>query len=293
MSFIGGRIQRSGPLPCLGSDPSTRLPTMEFQPITTALSRAVALQLDPGTTDLGGGLQLTISPSAQASNRVIELAPQPIGSIASALGLGLGTSRFLSGPENTAFFSSPGLSVVSGGGFIAGAAAATANTTGRNTNTAVATAVNIGLANLEFVSRGGDVLQIGTMAAPFTASATAATRSLLLPQSTPLLTAQLSALATVRGLEGSDPSQSFGSHPSFYASPTLPLGPPPRSTSIRDPPPAKPAPWPMPRGSRAIGFSPWRRVSPQRLDPPLWWGASLPPASTWPVHHRALPSPPI
>ena len=205
MSFIGGRIQRSGPLPCLGSDPSTRLPTMEFQPITTALSRAVALQLDPGTTDLGGGLQLTISPSAQASNRVVELAPQPIGSIASALGLGLGTSRFLSGPENTAFFSSPGLSVVSGGGFIAGAAAATASTTGRNTNTAVATAVNIGLANLEFVSRGGDVLQIGTMAAPFTASATAATRSLLLPQSTPLLTAQLSALATVRGLEGTAP----------------------------------------------------------------------------------------
>jgi hypothetical protein len=197
---------------------------MEFQPITTALSRAVALQLDPGTTDLGGGLQLTISPSAQASNRVIELAPQPIGSIASALGLGLGTSRFLSGPENTAFFSSPGLSVVSGGGFIAGAAAATANTTGRNTNTAVATAVNIGLANLEFVSRGGDVLQIGTMAAPFMASATAATRSLLLPQSTPLLTAQLSALATVRGLEGSDPSQSFASLPSFYGQPNAAVG---------------------------------------------------------------------
>ena len=243
MSFIGGRIQRSGPLPCLGSDPSTRLPTMEFQPITTALSRAVALQLDPGTTDLGGGLQLTISPSAQASNRVIEPAPQPIGSIASALGLGLGTSRFLSGPENTAFFSSPGLSVVSGGGFIAGAAAATASTTGRNTNTAAATAVNIGLADLEFVSRGGDVLQIGTMAAPFTASATAATRSLLLPQSTPLLTAQLSALATVRGLEGSDPdgpalfmradsfspagsdpSQSFGSLPSFYGQPNAAVG---------------------------------------------------------------------
>jgi hypothetical protein len=178
---------------------------MEFQPITTALSRAVALQLDQGTTFLGGGLQLTIAPSAQASNRVIEPALQPIGSIATALGLGLGSSRFLASPGNAAFFSSPGLSVVTGGGSIDGMAAATANTTGRNNNTAEATAVNIGLANLDVVSRGGAVLQIGSTAAPLSASAIAASRSLLSPQATPLLAAQLSALATVRGLEGAAP----------------------------------------------------------------------------------------
>jgi len=210
---------------------------MEFQPITTALSRAVALQLDPGTTYLGGGLQLTISPSAQASNRVIEPAPQLIGSIATALGLGLGNSRFLADPGNAAFFSSPGLSVVTGGGSIAGTAAATASTSGSNNNTADATAVNIGLANLDVVSRGGGVLQIGTMAAPFSASATAASRSLLPPQTTPLLTAELSALATVRGLEGSAPHdlapftakasllagtaapQAMGILPTFYGQP--------------------------------------------------------------------------
>ena len=211
---------------------------MEFQPITTALSRAVALQLDQGTTYLGGGLQLTIAPSAQASNRVIEPALQPIGSLATALGLGLGNSRFLVGPSNAAFFSSPGLSVVTGGGSIAGSAAATANTTGRNVNTAEATAVNIGLANLDVISRGGAVLQIGTTAAPLSASAIAATRSLLSPQATPLLTAQLSALATVRGLEGAAPldpatlrtepstlvgiaaPQGFASLPTFYGQPS-------------------------------------------------------------------------
>ncbi len=178
---------------------------MEFQPITTALSRAVALQLNQGTTYLGGGLLLTIAPSAQASNRVIEPALQPIGSVATALGLGIGSSRFLTGPDNAAFFNSPGLSVVTGGGSIAGTATATANTTGRNNNTADATALNIGLANLNVISRGGGLLQIGTLATPFTASATAATRSLLAPQAIPTLTAQLTALATVRGLEGAAP----------------------------------------------------------------------------------------
>ena len=194
---------------------------MEFEPITTALSRAVALQLEPGSTYLGTGLQLILSPSAQASNRVVLPAAQPIGSIATALGLGLGVSRFLGGADNAAFFSSPGLSVITGGGSIAGNAAATANTTGRNDNSADATAVNIALAAVDVVTRGGGVLRIGTPETPFTASATAASRSLLAPQATPLLSAQLSALATVRGLEGAaaDAPASFRANPSTGASP--------------------------------------------------------------------------
>jgi len=214
---------------------------MEFQPITTALSRAVALQLGSGTTYLGTGLQLTISPSAQASNRVVEAASQPIGSLASALGLGLGSSRFLASGDNAAFFSSPALSVVTGGGSLSGNAAARASTTGRNDNTADATAVNIGLANLDVITRGGGVLEIGSLAAPFTASATAASRSLLAPQATPLLTARLSALATVRGLEGAVAPQALGILPTFYGQPkaavvaaaTLNLDPGPTASDAR------------------------------------------------------------
>ncbi|MCP9929367.1 hypothetical protein KBY82_01065 [Cyanobium sp. AMD-g] len=222
---------------------------MEFQPITTALSRALALRLDPGTTYLGSGLNLEISPSAQASNQVVLPAAQSIGSIATALGLGLGASRFLAGPENGDFFNSPGLSVVTGGGSIGGNAAATAQTRGRNDNSADATAVNIGLANLDVVTRGGGVLSIGTAADPFTASAKAASRSLLAPQANPFLTAQLSALATVRGLEGlppvapapSAPSLAIAGLPTFYGQPnaavlaaaTLDLDPGPTTTTAR------------------------------------------------------------
>ncbi|AFY27788.1 hypothetical protein [Cyanobium gracile] len=212
---------------------------MEFQPITTALSRALALRLDPGTTYLGGGLQLTISPSAQASNRVVLPALQPIGSVATALGLGLGASRFLTGPDNAAFFNSPGLSVVTGGGSIGGTAAATATTTGRNANSADATAVNIGLAQLDVVTRGGGALNIGTPANPFGATASAASRSLLAAQPDPVLTAQLSALATARGLEGA--AQSLGPLPTFFGQPNaavlaaadLDLDPGPATTSAR------------------------------------------------------------
>lgn len=222
---------------------------MEFQPITTALSRALALRLDPGTTYLGGGLQLTISPSAQASNRVVLPAAQSIGSIASALGLGLGASRFLAGPDNADFFNSPSLSVITGGGSIGGTAAATATTTGRNDNSADASAVNIGLANLDLVTRGGGALQIGTTANPFAATASSASRSLLAPQANPFLTVQLSALATVRGLEGlplaapaaTAASLSIGSMPTFYGQPNaavlaaanLDLDPGPTTTTAR------------------------------------------------------------
>ena len=232
---------------------------MAIQPITTALSRAVALQLNQGSTYLGGGLQLTISPSAQASNRVVLPAPEPIGSVATALGLGLGSSRFLTGPQNGAFFNSPGLSVVTGGGSIAGNAAATASTIGRNSNAADATAINIGLANLAVVSRGGGILQIGSPDAPFAATATAASRSLLAPQAIPSLTAQLSALARVRGLEGTAPDapalfrsnastpagspapESLATLPTFYGQPNatvlasanLDLDPGPTATAAR------------------------------------------------------------
>lgn len=194
---------------------------MAIPPITTALSRALALRLDQGSTYLGGGLQLTISPSAQASNRVVLPAPEPIGSIATALGLGLGSSRFLASPADAAFFDSPGLSIVTGGGTVAGTAAASASTVGRNTNLADATATNIGLANLDVVTRGGGALRIGTAADPLRAVASAATRSLLPAGGLPSLTAQLSAIATVRGLEGAPSADPLatGALPTFFGQP--------------------------------------------------------------------------
>ena len=152
---------------------------MAIPAITTALSRALALRLDPGSTYLGGGLQLTFSPIAQASNRVVLPAPAPAGAVATALGLGLGSSRFLARPEEAAFFNSPGLSIITGGGSIAGSADATATTIARNTNRADATATSIGLANLDVITRGGGGLQIGTPGDPLRATASAATRSLL------------------------------------------------------------------------------------------------------------------
>jgi hypothetical protein len=157
---------------------------------------------------------------------VVLTVDQPIGSIATALGLGLGSSRFLADPANVDFFSSPGLSLLTGGGTIDGNADATASTTGRNDNSAEASAVNIGLANVDLVTRGGGELLIGTAANPFSATASAATRSLLSPQSDPFLTAQLTADATVRGLEGSPPdapapaaAPALGIPPTFYGQP--------------------------------------------------------------------------
>ncbi|MEA5390616.1 calcium-binding protein [Cyanobium gracile UHCC 0139] len=216
---------------------------MAFQPITTALSRALALRLGPGTTFLGGGLQLTIAPGAQASNRVVLPAGQPVGSLASALGLGLGSSRFLADPEDAAFFGSPGLSIITGGGSIVGTAAATATTTGRNANAADAKATNIGLANLDVITRGGDPLWIGSPGNPLQATASAATRSLLPSGGQPLLTARLSALATVRGLEGAPSTDRLagGALPSFFGQPnaavlasaTLDADPGPTTTASR------------------------------------------------------------
>lgn len=175
---------------------------MAYQPLSTALSRALALRLNPDSSLLGSGLNLTVSPTASASSRLVLPGIQTIGSQATALGLGFGSSRFLADPENAAFFSSGGGPVVSGGGLIRGSATAHAATSGQNPASSEATAVNIGLGRLDFISRGGGPLRIGTGSEPFAATATAAGRSLLAPETATRLNAQLTAIARVRGLEG-------------------------------------------------------------------------------------------
>ena len=192
---------------------------MALQPFSTALSRALALRLEPGSLFLGGNLDLQVSPSAQASHRVVLPAGQPIGASATALGLGLGASRFLSGPENSAFFSTPVRTVISGGGSIDGAADANASVSGRNDNHADATAVNVAVGQLDWIGRNGNVLQIGSVAAPFAASAQAASRSLLTNQPQLSLAAHLNANASVRGLEGASGDTPPASLPTFYGQP--------------------------------------------------------------------------
>jgi hypothetical protein len=141
---------------------------------STALSQALALQLPPDSLQwLGTSLQLRVDPTATASQRRVDAATDPLRSQATALGLGFGDSRFL-----PAFFSSPGLSVIGGGGLIQGAANATASATGNNEALVHARATNIGIANVDYLSRSTDPLRIGTSGDPFQATATAGSRSL-------------------------------------------------------------------------------------------------------------------
>ena len=90
---------------------------------TSALSEALALKLpSTGVHWLGTSLQLTVSPSASASERRVEAGSGLLQPQATAHGLGFGNSRFL-----PASFSSSDLSVISGGGSLQGSATATAS----------------------------------------------------------------------------------------------------------------------------------------------------------------------
>ena len=202
---------------------------------TSALSEALALKLpSTGVHWLGTSLQLTVSPSASASERRVEAGAGLLQPQATAHGLGFGNSRFL-----PASFSSPDLSVISGGGSLQGSANATASAAGTNPALVKASATNIGIANVNYLSRSADPLLIGTTADPFQAKATASSRSLL-PTNTPAGSGPdvgLQAQAVVRGLEG---SLEGSKAPLFYGQPhavvrassTLDLDPSSRTTAV-------------------------------------------------------------
>jgi hypothetical protein len=204
-------------------------------PPTVALSQALALLLPANSESwLGTTLNLTVAPTAGASQRIIEAGPTSLDTQATALGLGFGDSRFL-----PSFFSTPGLTVVSGGGFLLGSATATASAAGNNDAQVSADATNIGIANSNYLARSLETLRIGTQNDPFQASATASSRSLL-PTSTPLSelpAAELQANSLVRGLEGEGdstaPQPTFYGQPNAYvqASATLALDPASISTA--------------------------------------------------------------
>jgi len=185
-------------------------------PPVVALSRTLALRFAPDSEFWAGStLNLTTSPSAIATGRTVQ-GTDPTSAQALAFGLGAGASRYYATPENSAYFNSPNLAIVSGGGLIQGNAVATAFASGRGDTNADAQAINVGLATVGYLARFNGKLEIGTSANPFTASATAGSDSALAPlASTPPPLTSLNAYALVRGLEGNGVSQT----PVFYGQP--------------------------------------------------------------------------
>ena len=184
---------------------------MSDQPVSTALSRAVALRFDPNSIVVGGtGIQLQVNPSATATARTIE-GVGPILASATAYGLGAGYSRYYEGLPSPDLFNSPNLFIQSGGGLVQGHAESSARSEGRGDQTASALATNVGLANLTYLDRVGAPLLIGTPSQRFTATAYATNRSALGPTDpTSPPTSNLTANAVVRGVEGSGSDSTFG-----------------------------------------------------------------------------------
>jgi len=175
---------------------------MADQPVSTALSRAVALRFDPNAIVVGGtGLQLQVNPSATATARTIE-GVGPVVATATAQGLAAGYSRYYEGIPGTELFESSNLFIRSGGGLVQGHADASARAESRGDQSAIAQATNIGLANLNYLDRVGGALLIGSAADRFTAAATATNLSALGPAAGVTPVSSLSANAVVRGVEG-------------------------------------------------------------------------------------------
>ena len=190
---------------------------MADQPVSTALSRAVALRFDPNSIVVGGtGLQLQVNPSATATARTIE-GVGPVVATALAMGLGAGYSRYYEGIAGSELFDSSNLTLRSGGGLVQGHADASARAESRGDHSAIAQATNVGLANLNYLDRIGGALLIGTAADRFTAAATATNLSVLGPTTGSIPVSSLTANAVVRGVEGggagSSPSTSILGQP--------------------------------------------------------------------------------
>ena len=190
---------------------------MADQPVSTALSRAIALRFDPNSIVVGGtGLQLQVNSAAIATARTIE-GVGPVLASALAQGLGAGYSRYYESVPGSELFDSTNLFIRSGGGLVQGVAEASARAESRGDQTATAQATNIGLANLRYLDRVGGALLIGTAADRFRAAATATNLSALGPTAGAIPTSNLTANAVVRGVEGggagSSPSTSILGQP--------------------------------------------------------------------------------
>lgn len=183
------------------ANPSTanpREPLISIAPsLATAEALAVGVETPAGQQELlTNRLELSISPDAQATASSLDIT-SPVQAEAEALGLGLGNSRFTSSRS----LNSPGLQrLIASGGAINGNANSEAMATGMANSSALARAVNVGLAGLDLIGRYDGVMRIGSDASPFSASARASGFDLSGRYGQPI---SLDAVATSRGYEGS------------------------------------------------------------------------------------------
>jgi Ca2+-binding RTX toxin-like protein len=183
------------------ANPSTANPGEPLISIAPSLATAEALAV--GVETLAGQqelltnrLELSISPDAQATASSLDIT-SPVQAEAEALGLGLGNSRFTSSRS----LNSPGLQrLIASGGAINGNANSEAMATGMANSSALARAVNVGLAGLDLIGRYDGVMRIGSDANPFSAGARASGLDLSGHYGQPMT---LDAVATSRGYEGS------------------------------------------------------------------------------------------
>jgi len=170
----------------------------------TALATAVGLQL-PESILLRAGdfLRLSINPDASATARTVT-GTELTAARAFAVGLGTGLSPYYSLLEEAQRLNSRKVSIQSGAGYIDGNANAEAFASGRGDTSAEATALNTGLAGINWLNNYAGNLYVGTTGTPFAATARVAAGSQLAPAlGAAAPSSSLDATARVRGVESS------------------------------------------------------------------------------------------
>jgi hypothetical protein len=171
---------------------------------TPVVATAVSLRLEPESwLRAGSGLRLTATPDAQAIARTV-LGTDPTVTEALAVGLGAGTSPYYQVVEQANKLLSPGLTIESGSALIDGIANAFASATGLGPTGAKATALQTGLAGINWRSNYAGNIDVGINGSPLTAKARVVTGTMIPPAAgVPLQPSNLDATARVRGIESS------------------------------------------------------------------------------------------
>jgi hypothetical protein len=168
------------------------------------VATAVALRLEPTSwLRAGSGLRLTAAPDAQAIARTV-LGTDPTLTEALAIGLGAGTSPYYQTVEQAQKLLSRGLTIDSGSAFIDGVSNAFASATGLGATGATATALQTGLAGINWRSNYAGNIDVGINGTPLAAKARVVTGAMIPPAAgVPLQSSNLDATARVRGIENS------------------------------------------------------------------------------------------
>ena len=203
---------------------------MAFDPVTSK-SRSVALRLEPDSVVFAGRkLNFEVAPKSTATARTL-LGDDPVSAVSLALGLGLGDSRFYADSISSSdFFDSQNITLKSGGNsYIGGQAVAAALASSPFSGDAKAEAINIGLANVDFIDQYGGLFSIGSSDNPFSSTSTSSTQIDSIGGLEQSDQSSISAKSIVRGLEGSSADFNvdqflaqelfFDDRPSFYGQP--------------------------------------------------------------------------